>query len=103
MNHLSKIFLLTSLMVTPATCHSQESLYLYCLSHWSSQATGETCYGWAKEHDIPDLPPIGTRSSSSAFIICQQEFDDEIEQITDPIKRASLCWKFAIEGPKEWR
>lgn len=86
-----------------AASQSQEALYTHCVQHWTARAAGEACYGWARKNGLSDLGPIGTRTPYAAYLFCRDDFDAELEDITDPPMRAKVCWDFATKGPSEWR
>ena len=83
--------------------HSQEALYTHCVEHWTAQAAGETCYGWARKHGLSDSGPIGTRTPYAAFVFCRDHFDETLEDISDSVARATICWDLAEQGPPQWR
>lgn len=96
------LFLLAG-CIAPRSAFAQESLYTHCIQHWTAHAAGQTCYGWAKKAGLPDLGPIGTRTPFAAYVFCREEFDERLEDATDPVSQANFCWSFATEGPEEWR
>lgn len=74
-----------------------ETRYTHCLSQWSAQGAGETCFAWAQAQGFPTYGAPEERSTVRAFALCETYFAQYLN--LDGVARAIVCDAFSAHGP----